>query len=503
MKLRRSRTNRSFGLAALFALSWAVVIGGCERDDTVRVDRNRPPETFVTQGPEVSADPARPTQIFYQAHLYWRGEDADGTIQGFRFAVDDTSDPGAWGWTTSTDSVFRFQAGEVGAKEHLFLIRAVDNLGKQDASPDTLRFESFTSAQPQVWYDTTRIVVENDSGVQVGLGTQDTVLVNSLVTLVWTGFDADGEVLSWESVFRNQVVEHARDDTSRTIGPLNSNRHEFTVRAVDDAGAKSTSGGFIAIKANFDPKTTIQRESIISTVARSWISGPDSILITQHYPSGGTAMDTIPFGASLRMAWDSVDPDGPVVTYTWRLGGELSGETVRKRLNTDSLIVCEIVGDSLFCDTTSLPLGMDQRNVNAIIVRGRDIYGQVEGIPTPVNMFYNLRPSVVIDSSVTSFPAGQLQKIWFAGSDTDSDPGDLQYSNKVDGGQESEPEDYDADSTFVELIFQANEIGTHRLIVTAFDQSGFDRPSVPDTLFLSVVPPTEPRRRPSERGQMP
>ena len=210
--------------AAVLVLGGTLVFG-CRRDESVAVDRNLPPETFITQGPDISSDPENPTDLFYKAHLYWRGEDRDGTIAGFRFAVDDTTDPGSWGFTARTDSVFRFQVNEVGSRQHLFLIRSVDNQGKQDATPDTLRFEAFTTCPPTVQFMTSKIAYSNVDGTFHGLARGDTVLVNSMVTFVWSGTDCDGEVVRWESVFgAEQPVHHARADTSRTVGPLTSGK---------------------------------------------------------------------------------------------------------------------------------------------------------------------------------------------------------------------------------------------------------------------------------------
>jgi hypothetical protein len=92
MELWRFETANRPRWAAICALL-AIALGiGCERDDTVQVDRNRPPETFITFGPEPSNDPRDPSDLFYRAHLFWRGEDTDGSIAGFRFAIDDTVD---------------------------------------------------------------------------------------------------------------------------------------------------------------------------------------------------------------------------------------------------------------------------------------------------------------------------------------------------------------------------------------------------------------------------
>ena len=127
MELWRLESRGRLRWLAFCALVSVAVAAGCEREDPPAVDRNRPPETFVTQGPEPSGDPRNPTNLFYRAELFWRGEDTDGNVVGFRIALDDTADPSAWQFTTSTDSVFRFRVADVGPLEHLFLIRAVED----------------------------------------------------------------------------------------------------------------------------------------------------------------------------------------------------------------------------------------------------------------------------------------------------------------------------------------------------------------------------------------
>ena len=492
MNLRSSNIDRWGGFGALVALICGVVLAGCERDDTVQVDRNRPPETFITQGPEPSFDPTRPTQVFYRVHLYWRGEDVDGTIAGFRFAIDDTTAADAWKWTTKTDSIFRFESGAAG-QDHTFLIRAIDNEGKQDATPDTIRFRSLTPFAPTVAYQNDQIRVTNDAGTFTGLSSGDTVLMNSTVDFIWSGADQDGEILSWESVFGNSLIEHERNDTTRTIGPLGSSRHELEVRAIDDAGARSSEGGFFGLTANFDPQTTIDLSSFTSRLERPWL-GPDSTLVTQHFPVGGEPQDTIPFGAGIRFDWDAVDPDGPVVSYSWRIGSEL-GSTLEPTLNTDSVEVCTIdnFGNEV-CDTVRVELELNQRSLNGIEVKGRDIHGRIEGNPTPITMFYNLAPTVEI-TPLGSYPAQTLLRFWFSGDDRDSDPRDLQYSWQVLplNDFESEITEFDPDSTFIDVFIADTDLVGQQasVIVTAFDQSRRDRPSIPDTLSFIVEPPTE------------
>src|ERR1700752_4449172 len=109
-----SHRHRWGAFVSAGGLVGVLAVGG-ERGETAAVDRNRPPETFITEGPVNSEDPDDPTDLFYRAHISWRGEDVDGRVVGFRYAIDDTTDPGAWGYPTQNDSVFRFQVGAVGS----------------------------------------------------------------------------------------------------------------------------------------------------------------------------------------------------------------------------------------------------------------------------------------------------------------------------------------------------------------------------------------------------
>ena len=67
--------------------------------------------------------------------LSWLGTDPDGYIRGYEVSVDG----GEWGFTTQTDSVFRFDlmgSSELGDVE--VRVRAIDNLGLADPEPAEL-----------------------------------------------------------------------------------------------------------------------------------------------------------------------------------------------------------------------------------------------------------------------------------------------------------------------------------------------------------------------------
>jgi len=147
---------------------------------------NRPPETMLVCSPPDSS-----TGIDYKVHLSWSGSDPDGTVDHYDFimvdhpAVKDNIDgSGAetvvitipqpddprWVSSSSTDSVFVTLADTLrndpqpsdstGTPDeirdmlwerwHTFFIRAVDDKGAPDASPDYVSFNA-TNIAPQVW----------------------------------------------------------------------------------------------------------------------------------------------------------------------------------------------------------------------------------------------------------------------------------------------------------------------------------------------------------------
>ena len=66
MTLRQSQAASRLRWTLSFGLFWVAILAGCERDNSVNTDTNRPPETFVTAGPLPSTDPLRPTLAFYR-----------------------------------------------------------------------------------------------------------------------------------------------------------------------------------------------------------------------------------------------------------------------------------------------------------------------------------------------------------------------------------------------------------------------------------------------------
>ena len=151
---------------------------GCNDMGIQKVTPNRPPETILSGGPRDSTA-ATP----YLVQLFWSASDPDGTIDHYDFilvdhpasrgslegadslttvvvTVPEVDDP-RWQGTTSTDSIFVTLADTLrrdpqpGPDEdeetvrdtyferwHTFFIRAVDNDGLPDATPDYRTFNS-------------------------------------------------------------------------------------------------------------------------------------------------------------------------------------------------------------------------------------------------------------------------------------------------------------------------------------------------------------------------
>lgn len=479
MDLRRSSAFCRLRAFAVLLLLAGIVIEGCERDDTVQIDRNLPPETYVTQGPVNSTDPEDPTDLYYRAHLFWRGEDLDGTIAGFRFAIDDTSERSLWQWTNSTDSVFRFRAGEIGAMEHLFLIRAVDNEGKEDPTPDTLRFESNTTARPLVRFVTGQFEVNGVRDSLMGCinpvtkGPCDTVVAFSTVKYVWTGSDADGEVVAWESKYDREEVwtPHERNDTTRTVAEMQPGTRVMQVRGIDDAGAKSEFFGKMYIQSNYDPRTIIDRSSIKGWLVRPWMNPPDT-LWASYYDSLGGVHDTLPARGMFSFCWSSSDPDGWVVDYTWRL---------KQFVQTTAAT----------CDTSpGLLPQVDAGAGEPLTVKGRDNYGQLETPADTVVLFIDFQPTVEFVNPPATVPYGRLARFPFLGRDKDSDPDSLQYEWRFSWQATWQgPQVFHPDSLFIEQEMLSQYQGTRELVIRALDRGGVRRRSESAAVSFRIVPP--------------
>lgn len=149
------------------------MITTCESSLTGDLKENQVPSTFLTVD---KIDREGDFRLSSQINITWWGNDPDGYIVGYEFAINDTSE-GSWTFTSSTDSTFIIPISEgLSQDDVLFKIRSVDNDGARDPKGARLVFP---------------IVNSNPS---VSLNTNETPpdTLFSIASFGWTINDLDG-----------------------------------------------------------------------------------------------------------------------------------------------------------------------------------------------------------------------------------------------------------------------------------------------------------------------
>jgi hypothetical protein len=312
----------------VFLLLVAVFVGiGCRKVIEPNIDRNQPPETWITAAPLDTlggrGEDAVPGTIPFRFHLYWAGSDPDGEVVGFFYAVTETTafglpgegrppqpspKPQDYRFTPKTDSTFIFNVVEGRPdREHAFFLYAVDNEGKVDASPARFLFNANDKSPPipkfLVAEARGRIFTIGPGGAvdsipfvrgpsydqtpspkagrreslddQLSSATlpRDTVPSGSAFTFEFTALpQAFG---TYVVGFRYKFIEVAFRDT--TIDPsvqsvrvdypahaTPAGTHVLTVRALDQANGSTDS----------------TRRVVVNCSADTWFSGPDTLCVT-------------------------------------------------------------------------------------------------------------------------------------------------------------------------------------------------------------------------------
>lgn len=328
----------------LLALS-LVTAAGCRDALTPNVDNNEAPETWITAAPMdtltikdgygVPTGPTNPTTIPVRFHLYWAGADKDGSVNGFYYAVVETTatpdesgylpnlpgpKPGDYRFTTKTDSTFIFTVSELYTdRQHAFYIYAVDNKGKPDATPAKFTFRAFDKYPPTPVIDqalaTGTIVRLTASGDPV-LDTDtrllthvydrsvlpvDTAAAYSRLDFAWhaevrdplmsvTGYRYKLDETSFQAV--DSSVRAVSYGTGVASSDVSTGVKVFTLRALDQAGgAGETTRHFVM---NYAPDT--------------WWAGPDPAYFTDsgdlEYNSHSVVVNQ----------WPTKDPGSAFVT---------------------------------------------------------------------------------------------------------------------------------------------------------------------------------------------
>jgi hypothetical protein len=171
------KTRRLLLTIPVVVLSLLVVLCGCEHKPDHPMENERP-------SVKVSGGPPNGGVANYTIPIYWYGWDADGVVDHFLYAIDDTSQ---WTETRFFQGSFLFVAdtargtGEFG-RWHTFYVKSVDDDGFA-SWPDYLVFDARTVAPK-----TTIRSPKCDESAQLCLGA---LPLGTSVKVVWRGDDLD------------------------------------------------------------------------------------------------------------------------------------------------------------------------------------------------------------------------------------------------------------------------------------------------------------------------
>ena len=413
--------RRTLVRLAVLALCAVGALASCGKDP-LRVDRNRPPTTYLVGAPAESSSAS------YRIHLYWRGEDADGYVAGYLWAWDDTTH-GAFRFTTRTDTVFTLTVNDsldlVGgtqlrppsqSKNHIFYIRAVDNLGKADPTLAIFNRRTYLASTQSPLI---RFVGAFPAAIPPVI---DTLCDHQPFEICWTGTDPDGYVkyYRWDvgvfsSPFSSDTCAVFNDPGDPRSVSLINGLYTFTVTAVDNAFSTSNpaSGGRMLFVVNNDPETRIRPDPgssdprPVGYYHAPYLGGNEVTDGLWHpfYPG-----ETIPYRSTVYFDWfgfdDACDDPSQVVDYAAALRGTRNrfdayitgfrgvlctenGDSIRFTTNDPRRIA------SLACSFPNLVLdSLDAMNGAIFSVAARDASGRADGTPATFHFNCNHVPHV-------------------------------------------------------------------------------------------------------------
>ncbi len=318
----------------------ALMAAGCASKSVLPVIiPNQRPTVEFTSAP-IGADPNTP--YFYAYRVFWSGNDPDGRVDHFEYAIDPHGGDTTWVKTKRSEELIFFSATQpdsargpvrTASQFHILVLKAVDNAGAE--SPRKTRaFYSYTVAP------TVEILNPRPSGL---LRAQ----VVPSVTIHWQGHDPDGQhterpvyyrfhlfslddpastfVLSDPDSLRRREAATGFADWDST-GPDSmlatytnltpGSQHVFVVVAFDEAGA-------------YSPVFSLDENMLQMSVGLAGVLGPlihiFNEIVDFTYDSGGYTADQLRWirieaaaGQDLRFNWDATPSSGAnIASYRW------------------------------------------------------------------------------------------------------------------------------------------------------------------------------------------
>lgn len=194
--------NSKFNITSLFILLFVITVS-CDSALKGDLNENQIPSTFLTVD---KIDREGDFRLSSQINISWWGNDPDGYIIGYEYAINDTLE-GDWMFTTSTDSTFILPITQGLAQDDvLFKVRAVDNNEARDPVGARLVFPIVNTA-PSVSINSTEVP-------------PDTLF--SIASFGWTINDQDGlaNIISTEVAINDTIdgwveIPFTSDDEGR------------------------------------------------------------------------------------------------------------------------------------------------------------------------------------------------------------------------------------------------------------------------------------------------
>lgn len=173
----------------LFLIIFSGVLISC-KDSSISgtPDGNIPPNTYLTLDGINRSDDNR---LVSQVRIRWWGDDPDGYIAGYEFAIQDTTE-GNWTFTTRTDSIFVLPIPLGNDKaDVLFSVRAIDNEGLRDPNPPSLTFP----------------IVNSNPSIQLRANELPSDTTYGVFSIGWSASDPDGrENLAYHQIAINDSI---------------------------------------------------------------------------------------------------------------------------------------------------------------------------------------------------------------------------------------------------------------------------------------------------------
>jgi hypothetical protein len=242
--MRKIRTFAMLGALAILGGLYA----DCTEKVSVNPKTNQPPETHLFL--QFQDTLQMPGETVSMQVLYWYGDDPDGEVSGFEYQWDYDS---TWIFTTAVMDTF-FVPIRQPQDTFTFVIRAIDNEGAIDLTPDRLSFP-IRNSPPVVTFPIdfvqrySRNTYNCFSYFSIGWSSSDP---DGDATI--TGYDwylADSSFAPWDSIVNGQYYWNAAALDTMTWGHLDSlaslkifddllpGSYRFFLRCVDVAGAYS------------------------------------------------------------------------------------------------------------------------------------------------------------------------------------------------------------------------------------------------------------------------